>query len=80
MKSIKGLIWAMCGHDHSQLTSASVQTQKVLKANSQPVFWSFLGFDGILVIFLGFEGILVIFWVLGVFGHFLGFWGYFGNF
>ena len=42
------------------------------------VFWSFLGFEGILVIFwvsgvswpfLGFGGILVIFWVLGVIGE-----------
>ena len=35
------------------------------------VFWSFLGFEGILAIFLGFEGILVFF---------LGFGGYFGHF
>ena len=35
------------------------------------VFWSFLGFGGILVIFLGFEGILVIFRFQGYFGHFL---------
>ena len=48
------------------------------------VFWSFLGFGGMLVIFLGFRGILVFFWVSGptlviffgfqeYFGHFLGF-------
>ena len=29
------LIWATRGHDYSQLASASIQTQHVLKANSR---------------------------------------------
>ena len=45
------------------------------------VFWSFLGFESILMFwryfghFLGFRGTLVIFWVLKVFWSFLGFKG-----